>query len=191
VVKGVVDELRFKAEKKQLKLTVKSTASTGEISLQPLYYTYADPERIQEVLTNLVDNAIKFTAQGEVSISLTGDNQRVTVGVHDTGMGIAADDLPHLFQKFYRIDNSQTRTIGGTGLGLYICRQIIELYNGRMWVESTQGAGSHFYFSLPRVSYEKAQATASQAPTTNTKVIMPNQPAKRELVASPSSDQVE
>jgi signal transduction histidine kinase len=76
--------------------------------------------------------------------------------VKDTGPGIPAEDLPHLFQKFYRVDNSATRTIGGTGLGLFICRKIIELYGGRIWAESEVGKGSSFYINLPRLSTKKA-----------------------------------
>lgn len=156
MVNAVVDELHFKAQKKNLNLQLQSVATHGGTTVQPLYYTSADPERIREVLTNLVDNALKFTQQGEVSISIEADAKLVTVGVHDTGMGISPEDLPHIFQKFYRIDNTKTRTIGGTGLGLYICRQIVELYSGRMWVESALDRGSHFYFSLPRVDSAKA-----------------------------------
>jgi signal transduction histidine kinase len=84
--------------------------------------------------------------------------------IRDTGPGIPADDLPHLFQKFYRVDSSATRTVGGTGLGLFICRKIIELYSGRIWVESQIGKGSTFYINLPRLDSEKAeqlQVTAS------------------------------
>ncbi|HSX27180.1 MAG TPA: ATP-binding protein, partial [Patescibacteria group bacterium] len=68
---------------------------------------------------------------------------------------IPVDDIPHLFQKFYRVDNTATRTIGGTGLGLFICRKIIELYNGRIWVESEEGKGSTFFINLPRLDSQK------------------------------------
>jgi signal transduction histidine kinase len=78
------------------------------------------------------------------------------VQVADTGPGIPSEDLPHLFQKFYRVDNSMTRTIGGTGLGLFICRKIIELYNGRIWIESQLGKGSTFFINLPRLSSAQA-----------------------------------
>lgn len=181
LVHSVVDELHFKAEKKQVALVAQQSAVSGGTTVQPILYVLADPERIQEVLTNLVDNALKFTEKGEVKISIEGNDKTITVGVHDSGIGIAPEDLPHIFQKFYRIDNSKTRTIGGTGLGLYICRQIIELYQGRMWVESKPEEGSHFYFSLPRLSFEQAEAkikakAAAQAGTTNQPIGAKTQP---------------
>lgn len=167
LLKVTLDEFRLKAEKKQLSLgLISNSAAGGGKSIQPLYYVDADPERIREVLSNLIENAIKFTSHGEITVTLSGDAHNVTVGVHDQGMGISSDDLPHLFQKFYRIDNSKTRTIGGTGLGLYLCRTMIELYSGRMWAESKPGEGSHFYFSLPRIATLRAQQIRQQKAAT-------------------------
>ncbi len=83
--------------------------------------------------------------------------------IKDTGPGIPAEDIPHLFQKFYRVDNSTTRTIGGTGLGLFICRKIIELYQGRVWVESEVGKGSTFFINLPRLDAKKAEEMMTAA----------------------------
>lgn len=159
VVKTAIDELQFKAEQKNLKLKLKSHSgiATGQNGVMPLFYVNADPERIREVFINLVDNAIKFTPEGEVNVSINGDDKEVTVGVHDQGIGIPKDEVNHLFQKFYRVDNTETREIGGTGLGLYLSRTIIEMYNGKIWVESEEGKGSNFYFSLPRLTYSQAQ----------------------------------
>jgi two-component system sensor histidine kinase VicK len=95
-------------------------------------------------------------------IGLTGNEQVVQFSVRDTGHGIPAEDLPHLFQKFYRVDNSATRTIGGTGLGLFICRKIVELYQGRIWVESEFGKGSTFFINLPRLTTQKAEAMMAE-----------------------------
>jgi PAS domain S-box-containing protein len=179
------DDLRFAAEKKGLFLefavgnhtdTVNATPQAiiggGEHVVRPLYYVYADPDRLREVLTNLVDNAIKYTEEGRITLGLTGNDQVVQFAVKDTGPGIPAEDLPHLFQKFYRVDNSATRTIGGTGLGLFICRKIVELYQGRIWVESEPGKGSSFYINLPRLTIEQAEklqqsAAATPAPLAN------------------------
>ena len=89
---------------------------------------------------------------------MQGDGDRALINVTDTGIGIAAEDLQHIFQKFYRADNSQTRTVGGTGLGLYLVKQRTEAMSGRVWAESAFGEGSTFYVSLPRLSsdeYEK------------------------------------
>jgi PAS domain S-box-containing protein len=159
VVQQVAEAERFHAQEKGLTLRfVVSTdpAIGGGKVIKPLYYTYADPHRVQEVLTNLINNAIKYTPEGGVTITLTGDNSVIQVQVADTGPGIPSEDVSHLFQKFYRVDNSMTRTIGGTGLGLYISRKIIELYNGRIWVESQLGKGSIFFINLPRLSTSQA-----------------------------------
>ncbi len=165
----VSEDLRFSAEKKGLIMEFKvGTAATGTIdasktaqggskTVRPLYYVHVDADRLREVVTNLFDNAVKYTPEGKVILGVNGDPNVVQCYVKDTGPGIPAADVPHLFQKFYRVDNSATRTIGGTGLGLFICRKIIELYNGRIWVESDLGKGSSFYINLPRLSDQKAQ----------------------------------
>ena len=162
----ITQDLKFVAEKKGLQLEYQIGASAGfsdaSKMVKPLYYVHADPDRMREVITNLFDNAVKYTETGKITIGLTGDNKVVQFRIHDTGPGIPADDLPHLFQKFYRVDNSATRTIGGTGLGLFICKKIVELYSGRIWVESTLGMGSTFLINLPRITSEKAQQLQSQ-----------------------------
>lgn len=163
LVVQITDELKFKAKAKNLELAFTAEGvNKGVKAVQPLYYVQVDPERIREVITNLIDNAIKFTPSGSVTVTLDGDDNKVVIGVKDSGIGIAPEDMPHLFQKFYRIDNTHTRNIGGTGLGLYICRAIVELYQGRIWVESKPGEGSHFKFSLPRLAFEKAEQLLNQ-----------------------------
>lgn len=171
----LTNDLRFSAEKKGLFMEFvvgssdvinASHSAGGERTVRPLYYVYVDPDRLREVITNLFDNAVKYTEEGKVAIGLTGNDQVAQCYVRDTGPGIPAEDLPHLFQKFYRVDNSATRTIGGTGLGLFISRKIIELYSGRVWVESEVGKGSTFYINLPRLTMERAnqlQASAAQS----------------------------
>jgi PAS domain S-box-containing protein len=174
----VVNDLRFSAEKKGLFLEFVVGSSkvidasqdggvTGSKAVHPLYYTHADPDRIREVITNIFDNAVKYTESGKISIGLTGDDQVVQFYVRDTGPGIPREDIPHMFQKFYRVDSSATRTIGGTGLGLFICRKIVELYGGRIWVESEVGKGSSFFINLPRLSTAKAsELQAAEAKST-------------------------
>lgn len=162
----IVSDLKFSAEKKGLFLEFQvgssgatidaSGENTGKV-VKPLYYTHADPDRIREVITNIFDNAVKYTEAGKITIGLTGNDQVVQFYIKDTGNGIPKEDIPHLFQKFYRVDSSATRTIGGTGLGLFICRKIVELYDGRIWVESEIGKGSTFFINLPRLSLQKAQ----------------------------------
>jgi PAS domain S-box-containing protein len=176
----LTSDLKFAAEKKGLfsEFVVGSSAvinaskdTKGERVIKPLYYTLVDPDRLREVVTNLFDNAVKYTDQGKVSIGLTGDDKVVQFYVRDTGPGIPAEDVPHLFQKFYRVDNSATRTIGGTGLGLFICRKIVELYAGRIWVESELEKGSTFFINFPRISTK--QATEMQASTASTSELQP------------------
>lgn len=157
----VVESLRPKAEAKGLTLTYQAAVQDahqhgiGRI-INPSFYTNVDNDHLREVADNLVENAIKYTPKGQVTVNVDGDDQHVKISVADTGLGIPREDLPHLFQKFYRVDNSQTREIGGTGLGLYLCRRLIEGMNGRIWVDSTFGQGSTFYVELPRTSSSDA-----------------------------------
>lgn len=164
LLEQLTEDLRFTAQKKSLgmEFVVGTTGQTIDASggstkvVQPLYYTYADSERLREVITNLFDNAVKYTDSGKVTIGLTGNKDVVQFYIKDTGPGIPPEDISHLFAKFYRVDNSATRTIGGTGLGLFICRKIVELYGGRIWVESEVGKGSTFFVNLPRIDATKA-----------------------------------
>lgn len=177
----LASDLKFAADKKQLFMefifgntTITDTQhpdeQTGKL-VRPLYYVQADPDRMREVVTNLFDNACKYTPEGKVTLGITGNDSVVQLYVRDTGSGIPAEDIPHLFQKFYRVDSSATRTIGGTGLGLFICRKIVELYQGRIWVESTLGKGSTFYINLPRLDSKRAEAElAIQAPAATEQV---------------------
>ncbi len=163
---AAVDQNTVEAEKKQLKLTADTEAPNGK-SVKPLLYINADPDRLSEVISNLLENAIKYTTKGVITVGATVTEKGVVIRISDTGAGIATEDIPHLFQKFYRTDNTATREVGGTGLGLYISKQIVELMGGRIWVESTLGAGSTFYIELPRVSPEQLvtirQAQADKA----------------------------
>ncbi|HSW79032.1 MAG TPA: ATP-binding protein [Candidatus Babeliales bacterium] len=160
ILEQVADAGKIHAKEKNLSLqyVISSTEGGGTKPVRPLYYAYVDPNRIREVFQNIVDNAIKYTMSGGLEIRLTGDNNITQIQIKDTGNGIAADDIQHLFQKFYRVDNSTTRTVGGTGLGLFICRKIVELYNGRIWVESELGKGSTFFVNLPRLNSQQALA---------------------------------
>jgi PAS domain S-box-containing protein len=173
----LAEEVQFSAEKRGLMVEyligasegqpVDSKSVGGQKLVRPLYYTNIDPERLREVITNLFDNAVKYTETGKITLGLTGDNNIVQIRVQDTGSGIPAEDIPHLFEKFYRVDSSATRSTGGTGLGLFICRKIVELYNGRIWVDSKLNKGSTFYINLPRISAEKAQALQIKEETQN------------------------
>lgn len=180
-VEALAETFKFSADKKGLLTDFifgssgsGSGSTAGDHIIRPLYYVQVDPDRLREVVTNLFDNAVKYTPAGKISVGLTGNANVVQMFVRDTGPGIPPEDVPHLFQKFYRVDNSATRTIGGTGLGLFISRKIIELYLGRIWVESTVGKGSTFYINLPRLDSQRAEQlkiaeaqSASSAPITS------------------------
>ncbi|MEO1621346.1 MAG: ATP-binding protein [Cyanobacteria bacterium J06632_3] len=116
-----------------------------------------DPARIEQVLVNLLSNALRHTARGEVNVRAYLETQRkgiqsdgyVWVAVSDTGTGIAEDDIPHVFERFWRADRSRDRSSGGSGIGLAICRRLIELQGGQIAVQSQLDVGSTFSFSLP------------------------------------------
>jgi signal transduction histidine kinase len=110
----------------------------------------ADADKVQQILSNLVDNAVKYSPDGgtvKVGIDTDGDWIRFSVG--DEGIGIPAHEQALVFEKFYRLDPNQTRGVGGTGLGLYICRELARRMNGRLWVTSAEGQGSTFFLELP------------------------------------------
>ncbi|MCX7680740.1 MAG: ATP-binding protein [Anaerolineae bacterium] len=110
-----------------------------------------DPRRIEQVLRNLISNAIKYSPQGgEIVIGGRGDNTQILVWVRDQGIGIPQEDLERIFERFYRVPNEVTSRVGGAGLGLAVCRGIVEAHGGRIWAESTLHKGSTFYFTLPR-----------------------------------------
>lgn len=165
IIEQVAEAGRFRAKEKKLTLNYVVSSDPGVDRgkvVRPFYYSFVDPNRVREVLQNLIDNAIKYTLEGSITIKLTGNPSVIQIQIQDTGQGIPAEDIPHLFQKFYRVDSSLTRTVGGTGLGLFISKRIIELYNGRIWVESQVGKGSTFFINLPRLTAEQALQTQKQ-----------------------------
>ena len=128
-------------------------AKTGEKTINPVYYANTDTRFLKEAINNLIENAIKYNKpNGSIEANVTSRGNNVVVSIADTGMGVPPEDINHIFQKFYRVDNSDTREIGGTGLGLFISKQRIESVNGKMWVESEYQKGSTFYISIPRIS---------------------------------------
>lgn len=173
-----------------------STSGNGRFLNQEVYAS-VDIDFLREAVNNLVENAIKYTAEGGgIWVNVRGDDDRVLINVTDTGIGISPDDLKHVFQKFYRADNSQTRTVGGTGLGLYLVKQRVEAMGGKVWAESSFGEGSTFYLSFPRITAEEYQrrkqiasnieAMSAQKQATPTVSPAENQAPQTPVAASPA-----
>lgn len=159
VAKQVVQDFAGKAAAKGLTLQFNDTdtgSSHGERVLAPPAIICADLDQLNEILDNIIENAIKYTKQGGVKVSVDVDSNRVRFTVTDTGIGIPEEDVPHLFQKFYRVDNSQTREIGGTGLGLYLIKRLADNIGGTVGVKSVYGQGSTFWLELDNLTREQA-----------------------------------
>ncbi|MBI1927264.1 hypothetical protein HYR99_23855 [Candidatus Poribacteria bacterium] len=120
----------------------------------------ADKHLLGQVFVNLIDNAIKYTPSGgRITLSAEASGSEVIVHVSDTGIGIPAEALPRIFERFYRVDRARSRSMGGTGLGLSIVKHILLQHGGRIWAESVLGRGSIFHFALP-LSKEPKERTA-------------------------------
>jgi two-component system, OmpR family, phosphate regulon sensor histidine kinase PhoR len=140
IVTPACDRLRLQAERAKLALTIECPADLPAV--------LADAARVQQVVVNLLHNAIKFTpAGGQVVVSTARQDQAILFMVRDTGIGISAEDLPRIFERFYKADRS--RATSGTGLGLAIARHLVEAHGGKIWAESEVGEGSTFYFTIP------------------------------------------
>jgi signal transduction histidine kinase/CheY-like chemotaxis protein len=142
VIEQATHNLRTLIEERDIRMEVAVASALPDL--------YIDASRVAQVLTNLLSNAIKFSPSGgRVGIEVKAAGGEVQVSVSDSGEGIAAEDLPKLFRKFTQVDSSATRKAGGTGLGLVICKGIVEQHGGKIWVESKPGEGSTFFFTLP------------------------------------------
>jgi histidine kinase len=143
VVNGVVKQLEQQFTKQNVRLVTTIEENLPDISI--------DPDRIKQVLLNLLGNALLYTpSSGSVTIAARQENSHIVFSVADTGIGISAEHLPFVFNRFYRTDKSRTRATGGTGIGLTIAKALVEAHNGRIWVKSPgENKGSTFYFSLP------------------------------------------
>jgi len=111
---------------------------------------YVDRERIRWVIRNLIENAIRYGKEnGHVTVSLTNDRKRLNVSVKDDGIGISPAAQQHIFQKFFRSAEAKKKRNDGSGIGLFIVRNIINYHGGRMWFESIEGVGTTFFFTIP------------------------------------------
>ena len=135
------DRMKLQAERASLSLHVECPNDLPNVR--------ADQARLEQVLVNLIHNAVKFTRPGgEITLLAESIDGGVRFGVKDTGIGIPSDDVSRIFERFYRVDKS--RAGGGTGLGLSIARHIVEAHRGKIWVDSLEGQGSTFYFTIPK-----------------------------------------
>jgi two-component system phosphate regulon sensor histidine kinase PhoR len=140
---SVVDELARQASERSVAVSVEIPDSVSAVR--------ADARRLHQVLFNLIDNAIKYTPSGgHVTIRAGEKDEFIETTVADDGPGIAAEHLPHVFERFYRVDKARSRELGGTGLGLSIVKHIVQSHTGRVWAESQLEKGSTFHFTLPR-----------------------------------------
>jgi signal transduction histidine kinase len=151
---NVIHTLKFKSDEKGIDLTISIDPSVPE-------YISGDPVRLSQILTNLISNAIKFTAEGEVSVQVSAvdmnERKMVTIKVIDQGIGIAPQNIGKIFESFTQENDDTTRKFGGTGLGLTITRQLIEMHNGTIHVASELGKGSVFSVQLPYDVAEKPE----------------------------------
>jgi two-component system, OmpR family, phosphate regulon sensor histidine kinase PhoR len=136
--------LEFNPQLKKMSIDIKNELSASVV-------INADKDRIGQALTNLIDNAIKFNREkGSIRIYAREVNGKIKVFVEDSGIGIPEKEMARIFERFYRVDKARSRELGGTGLGLSIVKHIVELHGGFVGVESTEGLGSKFWFTLPR-----------------------------------------
>lgn len=139
-----IDELRDLADKKNVSIEFDSSDVNG-VSV------FGDEERLKQVLVNLIDNAIKYTSNnGRIKVSLSLKEKEVIVIIEDNGIGIPRKDLPRIFERFYRVDKTRSRDIGGSGLGLSIVKHILEAHSSQIKVESEENKGTKFEFNLKR-----------------------------------------
>ena len=144
----VIESLEYKFTKKNRNISFRLVSNGHEDT-----FVLADRERILQVLTNLVDNAIKYgDSEGEIQVALTSEENKMYVSVADEGKGIDKEHLDKIFRRFYRVDKSRSRDKGGTGLGLAICKHLLKLHGEQITVESSQGNGTVFTFSLKMTS---------------------------------------
>ncbi|MFI5097416.1 MAG: ATP-binding protein [Candidatus Acidiferrales bacterium] len=158
LVESCYETARHRAAEKELNLSLNLPERLPDVT--------GDTRRLQEVLQNLLDNAIQYTLPGgKIVLSAEAKNEEVIFTVADTGIGIPQADQPRIFERFYRVDVARSREAGGTGLGLAIAKHLIEGHDGRIWVESEVGVGSKFHVSVPVFDAERlaARATPSTA----------------------------
>jgi two-component system phosphate regulon sensor histidine kinase PhoR len=146
LIDDVIDFVKGPSEKKRISVSRNEISSS--LSLE------ADRNYLEQVLINLLDNAIKYTPEGgRITISAIEKDQReIQFSIEDNGIGIPKEDIPRIFERFYRVDKGRSQELGGTGLGLSIVKHLVQAHGGRVWVESQLEKGSTFHFTLPKRS---------------------------------------
>lgn len=143
LITSLVDDFQGRPSSTEHRINLSLDPQVGDVSIDPL--------KVSQIVENLLSNALKYTPAGSViDVSVQQLEDSVEVGVSDNGPGIPAEDLPHIFERFYRVDKGRSREKGGTGLGLSIVKHIVQLHGGKAWVESELGQGTSFYFTLPQ-----------------------------------------
>lgn len=149
LVKGLEGEMDVQIKEKGLKSEYDVEKDIPRI--------ITDREKLTEILINLIINAVKYTSEGIVNVNVFRENKKMHFVVKDTGIGIAKEKQEKIFERFYQIDSSYTRKAPGVGLGLALCKEFVELLGGKIWVESEEGKGSEFHFTLPLKGVPKKQ----------------------------------
>lgn len=147
IIVAVTEELEPSAQQKHIELVHTGTDNSHTAQI--------DPKRMHQAITNLVSNAIKYTKEGKIEVAIEEKSKVVEIRVKDTGMGISAEDQQKLFAPFFRVDSSDVSQITGTGLGMWITRQLIELMGASIGVESIKGVGTHIVVSIPNYQVKK------------------------------------
>jgi signal transduction histidine kinase len=137
--------------------TDKGLALTSELDPELPEFIIGDIARLQQILVNLINNSVKFTEKGSVHMCIShSDKKHWSLGITDTGIGIPEDELPNIFEAFRQVDSTATRKYGGFGLGLSIVKQLTELMDGNITVNSKLGAGSNFTVTLPLIQAKRS-----------------------------------
>jgi two-component system phosphate regulon sensor histidine kinase PhoR len=159
VLESCVESHRGRASTKNLTLAFEP----GD--LDPEALVMADEEAVRQIADNLIDNAIKYTSEnGSVRVRCLAKRDAIAVEVWDTGIGIPRDDLPRIFERFYRVDKARSRELGGTGLGLSIVKHVVQSIGGKIEVSSRVGSGSKFTVHLPRCVVADTAPQAAAGP---------------------------
>ena len=141
IIQEIISQLKIPADEKKLLLEYKEPK-------EKLPLVLADPERLKQALINLIGNSIKYTEKGSIEVTTKIENDKLEIKIADTGIGMSAEEQKHLFEKFHRVQNEKTAKIIGTGLGLWITKQIVELMNGKIYLESMKDVGTQVTVKL-------------------------------------------